>query len=159
MKAYSTRVGAGPFPSEQLNETGERIRDRGNEYGTTTGRPRRCGWIDLVAVKYSAMICGATTIACMLLDVLSGFDEIKICTSYNLPDGTVSERFIPDAERLVGVTPNYETLAGWEEEIDDVTNAEDLPANAKAYLERISEYLELPIDIVSVGPKRSQTVI
>ena len=95
----------------------------------------------------------------MLVDVLSGFDEIKICTSYNLPDGTVSERFIPDAERLVGVTPNYETLAGWEEEIDDVTNAEDLPANAKAYLERISEYLELPIDIVSVGPKRSQTVI
>ncbi len=159
MKAYSTRVGAGPFPSEQLNDVGERIRDRGNEYGTTTGRPRRCGWIDLVAVKYSAMICGATTIACMLLDVLSGFEEIKICTSYNLPDGTTSQRFIPDAARLVGVTPNYETLPGWEEEIDGVTNAEDLPENARAYLQRISEYLELPIDIVSVGPKRSQTVI
>lgn len=159
MKAYSTRVGAGPFPSEDLAEIGERIRERGNEYGTTTGRPRRCGWLDLVAVKYSSMICGATSIACMLLDVLSGFDEIKICVGYKLPDGTVSNRFVPDARLLAEIKPVFETMTGWEEEIDEVTAPEDLPENARMYLNRISEYLDLPISIVSVGPKRSQTVI
>jgi len=159
MKAYSTRVGGGPFPSEELGEIGERIRDRGNEYGTTTGRPRRCGWLDLVAVKYSAMICGTTSIACMLLDVLSGFDEIKLCVAYELPDGTISERFIPDARGLATTKPIFEMMDGWEEEIDDVTSPENLPANAQAYLDRISDYLNLPISIVSVGPKRSQTVI
>lgn len=159
MKAYCTRVGAGPFPSEQLNDIGEQIRERGHEYGTTTGRPRRCGWIDLVAVRYSAMICGVTSIACMLLDVLSGFEEIKLCTAYELPDGTISERFIPDARRLAEAKPIYTTMEGWPEEIDDVTSPENLPKNAQAYLDFISDYLELPIDIVSVGPKRSQTVI
>ena len=152
MKAYSTRVGAGPFPSEELEEIGEQIREKGNEYGTTTGRPRRCGWIDLVAVKYSAMICGTTSIACMLLDVLSGFEEIKLCVAYKLPDGTVSDRFIPDARKLVLAEPIFETMAGWAEEIDDITSPDQLPANAQAYL-------ELPISIISVGPKRSQTVI
>ncbi len=159
MKAYSTRVGGGPFPSEELGETGEKIRERGNEYGTTTGRPRRCGWLDLVAVKYSAMICGTTSIACMLLDVLSGFDELFICVGYKLPDGTVSNRFIPDARLLADAEPVYEKLTGWHEEIDDVTSPENLPANAQAYLDFVSEYLGLPISIVSVGPKRSQTVI
>lgn len=159
MKAYSTRVGGGPFPSEELGEIGERIRERGNEYGTTTGRPRRCGWIDLVAVKYSAMICGTTSIACMLLDVLSGFDEIKLCVAYELSDGSKSERFIPDARKLASAKPIFETMAGWAEEIDDVTSPDHLPANAQAYLDRISEYLNIPISIVSVGPKRSQTVI
>jgi len=159
MKAYSTRVGAGPFPTEDLGETGERIRERGHEYGTTTGRPRRCGWIDLVAVRYSAMICGTTSIACMLLDVLSGLDELKLCTGYRMPDGSTSERFIPDARQLAKVTPIYETMDGWSEEIDGITSPEHLPANAKAYLDRISEYLQLPISIVSVGPKRSQTVM
>jgi adenylosuccinate synthase len=159
MKAYSTRVGSGPFPSEELGGIGEKIRERGNEFGTTTGRPRRCGWLDLVAVKYSAMICGTTSIACMLLDVLSGFDELKICVAYQMPDGTTSQRFVPDARLLAEVKPLYETLAGWPEEIDEVTSPDDLPANAKAYLDFISAYLELPISIVSVGPKRSQTVI
>ncbi len=159
MKSYSTRVGGGPFPSEELGKTGELIRERGNEYGTTTGRPRRCGWLDLVAVNYSAMICGATSIACMLLDVLSGFDELYVCVGYKLQDGTTSNRFIPDARLLSEVEPIYEKLAGWHEEIDDVTSPENLPTNAKAYLEFISDYLNLPISIVSVGPKRSQTVI
>ncbi len=159
MKAYSTRVGAGPFPTEELGEIGEYIRERGNEYGTTTGRPRRCGWLDLVAVRYSAMICGATSIACMLLDVLSGLEEINLCVGYTLPDGSTSDRFIPDARRLTGATPIFETMQGWSEEIDDVTVPDDLPANARAYLDRISEILALPISIVSVGPKRSQTVI
>ena len=159
MKAYCTRVGAGPFPSEELGEIGERIRERGHEYGTTTGRPRRCGWIDLVAVKYSAMICGVTSIACMLLDVLSGFDEIKLCIAYKLPDGSTSKRFIPDARKLACAEPIFESMPGWSEEIVDVTSPDSLPENAKAYLERISQYLDLPISIVSVGPKRSQTVI
>jgi adenylosuccinate synthase len=159
MKAYSTRVGGGPFPSEELGEIGEKIRERGNEYGTTTGRPRRCGWLDLVAVKYSAMICGTTSVACMLLDVLSGFDELKICIAYELADGTRSERFIPDARQLATTKPIFITLKGWPEEIDHITSPEDLPVNAKAYLDFISNYLDLPISIVSVGPKRSQTVI
>ncbi len=159
MKAYSTRVGAGPFPSEDLGEIGEQIRARGNEYGTTTGRPRRCGWLDLVAVKYSAMICGTTSIACMLLDVLSGFEELKICVGYELPDGSKSTRFIPDARGLTTAKPIFESMEGWSEEIDDVTSPNNLPKNARAYLDFISDYLELPISIVSVGPKRSQTVI
>ena len=105
------------------------------------------------------MICGTTSIACMLLDVLSGLDEIKLCVGYTLRDGSTSDRFIPDARRLAEVTPIFETMQGWSEEIDDVTSPEDLPANARAYLDRISEILDLPISIVSVGPKRSQTVI
>lgn len=159
MKAYGTRVGAGPFPSEELGAIGEKIRERGHEYGTTTGRPRRCGWLDLVAVKYSTMICGVTSIACMLLDVLSGFDELKLCVGYRLPDGSVSNRFIPDARRLSQVEPVWETLKGWDEEIDEITLPEELPANAQAYVDRITEYLGIPISIVSVGPKRSQTVM
>jgi adenylosuccinate synthase len=159
MKAYSTRVGGGPFPSEELDEIGEQIRERGNEYGTTTGRPRRCGWLDLVAVKYSAMICGTTSVACMLLDVLSGFDELKICTAYELEDGSTSTRFIPDARLLAKAKPIFETFQGWPEEIDHITSPDDLPENAKAYLDFISKYLDLPISIVSVGPKRSQTVM
>jgi adenylosuccinate synthase len=159
MKTYSTRVGGGPFPSEELGEIGEQIRERGNEYGTTTGRPRRCGWLDLVAVKYSAMICGATSVASMLLDVLSGFDELKICTAYELEDGSTSTRFIPDARLLAKAKPIFETFQGWPEEIDHITSPDDLPENAKAYLDFISKYLDLPISIVSVGPKRSQTVM
>jgi adenylosuccinate synthase len=158
MKAYSTRVGAGPFPTEQLNDIGNRIRERGHEYGTTTGRPRRCGWLDLVAVRYSAMICGATGLACMLLDVLSGFDELKICTRYRMRDGSVTERFIPDAFRLADAEPVYETVPGWSEEIDDATDRNALPTNAKRYLERIEQVLDLPVEIVSVGPERTQTL-
>lgn len=158
MKAYTTRVGAGPFPTEDTGPIGERIRERGNEYGTTTGRPRRCGWLDLVAVRYSAMICGATSIACMLLDVLSGFDELKICSSYRLPDGTVTDRFIPDARRLLNAEPIWETVPGWAEEIDASQERSDLPPEALAYLDRIQEILELPIHLVSVGPERTQTL-
>ena len=158
MKAYTTRVGEGPFPTEETGETGNQIRERGNEYGTTTGRPRRCGWLDLVAVRYSAMICGVTSLACMLLDVLSGFDELKICTGYQLPDGTVTDRFIPDGYRLPQAKPIYETLPGWSEEIVSTTDRDELPSNAKAYLERIEQVTGLPISLVSVGPDRAQTV-
>jgi len=158
MKAYSTRVGAGPFPTEQDNETGSRIRERGHEYGTTTGRPRRCGWLDLVAVRYSAMICGATGLACMLLDVLSGFDELQLCTHYRLPDGTITDRFLPDARRLEDIEPIYESVPGWDEEIAEATQRTGLPANAQRYLKRIEQLTGLPVDIVSVGPERTQTL-
>lgn len=158
MKAYTSRVGSGPFPTELDDEIGERIRERGHEYGTTTGRPRRCGWLDLVAVRYSAMICGATGLCCMLLDVLSGFDELKLCTQYRLTDGTVTDRFIPDARRLEQAQPIYETLPGWVEEIDETSVREDLPENARRYLARIEELVCLPVEIVSVGPERTQTL-
>ncbi len=158
MKAYSTRVGAGPFPTEQANPIGDRIRERGREYGTTTGRPRRCGWLDLVAVKYSAMVCGATAIACTLFDVLTGFDELKLCTAYRMPDGSTSDRFLPDADRLARVTPVYESMPGWSEEIRDASDRASLPANARAYLARIEEFVGVPIEIVSIGPERTQTL-
>jgi len=159
MKAYSTRVGAGPFPTELDNELGQRIRERGREYGTTTGRPRRCGWLDLVAVRYSAMVCGATGIACTLFDVLSGLDEVRICTAYRLADGTVTDRFIPDAHRLESVTPVYETMPGWSEDVSDATDRQRLPAAAQAYLERIERFVGVPVEVVSVGPERTQTLV
>jgi len=158
MKAYSTRVGAGPFPTEQVNDVGHRIRERGREYGTTTGRPRRCGWLDLVAVRYSTMICGVTSLACMLLDVLSGFDELKLCTKYRLADGTETDRFIPDAEKLSDVTPVYETFPGWTEEIQTAGHRDELPKNAQRYLARIEAFTGINIEIVSVGPERTQTL-
>ena len=119
MKAYGTRVGEGPFPTEDLGPDGERIRERGHEFGTTTGRPRRCGWIDLVAVRYSAMVCGCSALAVMLLDVLSGFDELKLCTAYRLPDGTTTDRFLPDARQLATVTPVWETLLAGQKKLTD----------------------------------------
>ena len=158
MKAYATRVGTGPFPTEQDNAIGDRIRERGQEYGTTTGRPRRCGWLDLVAVRYSTMLCGATSLACMLLDVMSGFDEVKLCTRYRLPDGTETGRFIPDAQRLDEIEPVYETLPGWAEETAGIADRAALPANARAYLQRIEEIVGVPLEIISVGPERSQTL-
>ncbi len=157
MKAYSTRVGGGPFVTELLDETGERIRKRGREYGTTTGRPRRCGWLDLVAVKYSVMVCGADAIACTLLDVLSGFDELKICVGYRRADGTVTDRFIPDAERMHGFTPVYETLPGWQRELTDCTDRDDLPREAQSYLAFVERFVGIPVELVSVGPERTQT--
>jgi adenylosuccinate synthase len=159
MKSYTTRVGAGPFPTEQDNPIGQRIRDRGHEYGTTTNRPRRCGWLDLVAVRYSAMICGTTGLACMLLDVLSGFEELQLCSQYRLPDGTLTDRFLPDAYRLADVEPIYETVPGWSEEIDEATDRAGLPDNARRYLDRIEEIVDVPIEIVSVGPERTQTLL
>jgi adenylosuccinate synthase len=159
MKAYTTRVGAGPFPTELTNDLGNRIRERGNEYGTTTGRPRRCGWLDLVAVRYSAMVCGVTSLAVMLLDVLSGFDELKLCAAYRMPDGSTTDRFIPDAEGLAEASPAFETLPGWSEEIEDATQRRALPTNAQRYLQRIEQIVGVPIEIISVGPERTQTLI
>jgi len=181
MKAYSTRVGGGPFPTEIDGDVAHEIRERGREYGTTTGRPRRVGWLDLIAVRYSAMICGATSLACMLLDVLSGLDEIKLCVGYRLArpgeghdasssglerDSNVTDRFLPDAERLARVEPVYETMPGWTEALDEMPavagkdrSRAQLPEQARRYLDRIEEYVGIPIDIVSIGPERTQTLV
>jgi adenylosuccinate synthase len=158
VKAYGTRVGEGPFPTEDLGEAGAAIREKGHEYGTTTGRPRRCGWLDLVAVRYSAMICGTTSLAVMLLDVLSGFDELKLCTAYRLPDGSTTDRFQPDARKLARVTPIYETLPGWSEDLTALRDDQSLPAAAQAYLDRIESFTGCPVELVSVGPDRAQTI-
>lgn len=158
VKAYTTRVGGGPFPTELHDEIGQKIRDRGNEYGTVTKRPRRCGWFDAVAVRYTSRLGGATELSVMLLDVLSGFDTINICVAYEL-DGKRVEYFPSDVDDLARVKPIYETLPGWSEDITGVRNYEDLPENAKKYLDRISEVVGKPVAIVSVGPSRDQTII
>jgi adenylosuccinate synthase len=161
-KAFSTRVGGGPMPTEQANEIGARLRGTGSnqwdEYGTTTGRARRCGWLDLVMLRYSAAINGYTELAITKLDVLSGFDELKIAIAYEL-DGKRYDYPPYDSRDLERATPIYETLPGWYENITHAKTPDDLPANARAYVRRISELLELPIMSVSVGPERSQLVL
>ena len=158
MKAYSTRVGGGPFPTEQDNEIGQRIRDRGNEYGTTTRRPRRCGWFDAMAVKYSVDLCGATTIAVMLLDVLSGFDEVKICTGYTI-QGKPLPYFRADVETLAEVEPVYETMPGWHANLSTCKTFDELPQEAKNYVHRLEQLVGVPISMVSVGPDRTATLM
>ncbi len=160
IKAYTTRVGAGPFPTELLDGPegiGEKIRRTGREYGTVTGRPRRCGWFDAVAVRYSAAFNGADELALMLLDVLSELDEIKICTAYEL-DGERITRFPGDAFQLARCRPIYESLPGWKQDISGIRWLSELPGAARRYVDRLAELLELPVSIVSVGPDRSQTI-
>ncbi len=157
VKAYTSRVGGGPFPTELADATGERIRERGHEYGTTTGRPRRCGWLDLVAVRYAAQTSGATRLAVTLLDVLAGLDELRLCVAYRLGSQTTT-RFPASAAELAAVEPVYETLAGFDARVAAAGRYGDLPAAARAYLERIEDYVGIPIWLVSVGPERSQTL-
>lgn len=157
-KAYTTRVGQGPFVTEEDNETGQRIRVAGNEFGTTTGRARRCGWLDTVMVNYSKRVNGMTCIALMLLDVLTGFEEIKICSAYEL-DGNRIDHFPASLEDLGRCKPVYETLPGWSEDITGCESYEELPENTKRYIERIEALVGIPVQVVSVGPKRSQTIV
>lgn len=158
MKAYSTRVGGGPFPTELKNATGDRIRERGREYGTTTGRPRRCGWLDLVALRYAVMLNGVTEVALMLLDVLAGFDRLDVCTAYRI-DGKVTDRFTPDAHELARAEPVFQSLPGFAEEVGGARERGDLPQGARDYVRFIEEALGVPVRIVSVGPDRVQTII
>jgi len=157
VKAYGTRVGGGPFPTEQANATGQHLRDRGNEYGTVTRRPRRCGWFDAVAVRYTSRLSGVDSLSVMLLDVLSELDEIQICTAYEIGGQrvTVFPSHVDDLRMAKAV---YETLPGWREEISHVRRLADLPANARRYLDRLSEIIGRPVEIVSVGPDREQTI-
>jgi len=157
-KAYGTRVGEGPFPTELFDATGDRIREKGHEYGSTTGRPRRVGWFDAVAAAYSARVNGVNTLAVTLLDVLSGLEEIKICTGYW--DGDIRLRDFPSHPlKLASVRPEYLTLPGWERDITDCASLGKLPSAAREYLEAVQDLLERPVELVSVGRERHQTIV
>ena len=157
-KAYCTRVGGGPFPTEIFDEVGETMRKEGNEFGSTTGRPRRCGWIDLPALKYSIMINGVSQLFMMKVDVLNVFEEIKVCTHYQLPDGTKVDRFTLE-QGDQEVEPVYQTLRGWNSNLFDVEKYEDFPDELKAYVSFLENELKTPIKMVSVGPDRQQTIL
>lgn len=156
-KCYSTRVGGGPFPTEQDNETGEHIRQLGNEFGTTTGRPRRCGWFDAVAVRYTARLSGVDALSMMMLDVLSELPEIKICTAYKIKGREVKD-FPSHVDDLRFAEPVYETLPGWQQDVTQAQSVDDLPENAVNYVRRISKLLDIPVEVISIGPDRSQTI-
>lgn len=156
-KAYSTRVGGGPFPTELNDATGQKIRDIGREYGTTTGRPRRCGWFDAVAVRYTARLSGIHYLSLMMMDVLSHFDSLQVCVAYEL-NGERITRFPCRAEDLKNCKPVYETLPGWNVDVSNVRKLEDFPTNARKYIDRISELVSVPIGVLSVGPDREQTI-
>lgn len=157
MKAYSSRVGGGAMPTELLDELGDRIRTRGREFGTTTGRPRRVGWLDLVAVRYSARINGCTGLSIMLLDVLSGFDDLRVCTAYDGPAGRTTA-FTPDGAWLDQVRPVYQTVKGFSGDLSGARKLSELPSGARAYVDMIEDYVSVPVRVVSVGPDRAQTI-
>jgi adenylosuccinate synthase len=157
-KAYATRVGSGPFPTELMDEVGERMRQEGREFGSTTGRPRRCGWIDLPALKYAMMINGVTQLIMMKADVLNIFEEIEICTAYQLPDGTITEQLPYDMTDTI-VTPVYETLKGWHCSLEGLRKFEELPTELSEYIAFLEEKLELPINFISTGPDRDECVL
>ena len=156
-KAYTTRVGNGPFPTELEDALGETLRTEGAEFGATTGRPRRCGWLDLVALRYAAMINGMTHLAITKLDVLSAFETVSAATSYSL-DGSETTRFRSDSHELSRVKPILEHFPGWNQAIDDADSWSDLPDEARNYLTFVSDYVGIPISHISTGPKRSETI-
>jgi len=155
-KAYVTRVGSGPFPTELFDENGERMAKVGHEFGATTGRPRRCGWLDLVALKYAVEINGVTELAMMKADVLSGFKTLKVATKYKYKGKEISH--FPYSIEPENVTPIYKEVKGWKEDITAISNFENLPTELKEYIKMIEDYVEVPIKIVSVGPDRKQTI-
>jgi adenylosuccinate synthase len=157
-KAYLTRVGSGPFPTELEDEVGEMIRDKGQEFGTTTGRPRRCGWLDLVMLELSNRICGFTSLAITKLDILSDMDEIKICTGYKLDNDTEVKHFPSSLSYLARCSPVYKTFAGWSSSNIDISKG-IIPAEMRTFLDFISKSLNVPISIVSLGPGRDETIV
>lgn len=158
VKAYTTRVGAGPFPTEESGRIGNRLRKRGEEYGTTTGRPRRCGWLDLVALKYASLVNGFTELAVTKLDVLSGCEEIKVATGYRY-NGELITDFPASSSILENCTPQYEYFEGWDQDITDCRKIAELPKNARTYLDFLAEKLDTPLSIVSVGPEFANTIL
>ena len=157
MKVYTTRVGRGPMPTELTDATGDTIRERGREYGTTTGRPRRVGWLDLVALRYSVMLNGVTSLAVTMLDVFAGFETLMVCTKYRTPDGE-TDRFLPDAYDLSRASPVYVPMGGFSEDVSRATTRSELPGAARRYLDFIEDCVETEIEWVSVGPERRQTI-
>lgn len=158
-KAYTTRVGNGPFPTELNDEIGEKMRKVGHEFGATTGRPRRCGWLDLVSLKHATMINGINNLVITKLDVLSGMPTLKIATKYKTEDGKMIDYFTSSTTKLYNYEPIYEELEGWTEDITHARTYEDLPANAKKYIEFIEKHLGINVYLVSVGPERTQNII
>jgi len=158
VKAYTTRVGAGPFPSELFDDIGEQIQEKGAEFGATTGRRRRCGWLDTVILKNAVRLNGLTGLAITKLDVLDGLESVKICTAYKYR-GEIIKDFPASLDVLADCKPVYETLPGWPEDISSMRKLEDFPTNARSYLDRMAELAETEIDIVSVGPDRDQTIV
>lgn len=156
-KAYTTRVGKGPFPTELFDETGDWIREKGHEYGVTTGRARRCGWLDLVILKTTARISGLTSFVVTKIDTLAGMEKVMVCTGYKF-DGKVIDYVPASLEDLAKCEPIYEEFEGWDESIENARSYDELPENAKVYLKRIEEFTDTRISIVSVGPKRDQTI-
>ncbi|MEY4384148.1 MAG: Adenylosuccinate synthase [Bacteroidota bacterium] len=157
-KAYATRVGSGPFPTELEDETGERMRQEGREFGSTTGRPRRCGWIDLPALKYAMMINGVTQLVMMKADVLNIFEEIQVCIGYELPDGTITDQ-VPFEIVDIKVKPVYETLKGWNCSLEGMRSFDELPVELSAYVAFLEKHLNLPINFISTGPDREACVL
>ena len=158
VKAYTTRVGAGPFPSELFDDTGDYLQSKGAEFGATTGRRRRCGWLDTVILNNSVRLNGLTGLAITKLDVLGGLKEIKICTAYNYRGQTL-DTFPASLKVLAECEPVYETLEGWDEDISGIEQYDRLPAKVQQYLKRVEELLGVPVKIVSVGPQRDQTMV
>ncbi|MFN3568285.1 MAG: adenylosuccinate synthase [Caldimicrobium sp.] len=158
VKAYTTRVGEGPFPTELKDELGDYLREKGGEYGATTGRPRRCGWLDLVMVKTAVRLNGITALAITKLDVLSGLEKIRVCVAYKIGNKII-DSFPSTIEDLLHVEPIYEELPGWQENINLVTSFNSLPKRAKEYLQKIENYLNVPIKLISTGPERENCLI
>ncbi|MBK6380590.1 MAG: adenylosuccinate synthase [Chitinophagaceae bacterium] len=156
-KAYCTRVGSGPFPTELLDETGEQLRKTGNEFGSTTGRPRRCGWIDLVALQFACMINGVTQIIMTKADILDELDELKVCNSYSINGKEIN--YVPFQMNKVGIEPVYKTFKGWQKNITAITEFDALPAEMKTYIDYLNKYLGVPVKYISNGPGRDQLVI
>src|SRR3990170_614836 len=157
-KAYNTRVGNGPFPTELTDETGELLREKGWEYGATTGRPRRCGWFDALAARYTARLNGLTAAVITRLDVLDSFPSLKVCTGYHI-DGVPVESFPASTSQLERCEPIFEEMAGWQQPTTHVRRFDDLPAEARAYVRRLESLLGGPVEIVSVGPERDQAIV
>jgi adenylosuccinate synthase len=155
-KAYCTRVGGGPFPTELLDETGDFLRNAGNEFGSTTGRPRRCGWIDLVAIQFACMVNGVTQIVMTKADVLDELAELKVCSSYNI--NGEEKNFVPFQMNRLNIDPLYKTFAGWNSGISSISEYKNMPANMKTYINYMNEYLKIPIKYLSNGPGREQIV-
>jgi len=159
VKSYTTRVGEGPFPTEQNNEIGEEIRKRGSEFGATTGRPRRCGWLDMPLLRYSTIVASVSEIFLTKLDVLSTFEEIKVCTEYHVKDEKMTIPRYMDPQTLYSIKPVYKSFKGWMKDISEARNIKDLPYEAREYINFIESTLNIPIRYISVGPSREQTII
>lgn len=156
-KAYCTRVGSGPFPTELLDETGEQLRKTGNEFGSTTGRPRRCGWIDLVALQFACMINGVTQIIMTKADILDELEELKVCNGYNINGKAID--YVPFQMNKVDIEPVYKSFKGWQKDITAITEFDELPAEMKTYIDYLNKFLGVPVKYISNGPGRDQLII